>query len=231
MRHAWRHLTFLHWPVRVAALRPLIPKPLTIDTFDGSAWIGVVPVSMDFQMRNMPRISWLDAFAEINVRTYVRLHDKPGVWFLSLDCSSRIVTTVARAWYGLPYFKAETRVETAGGPVRYFNDRARPGAARFEAQAFPRGIPLPSKRNTLAHWLTERYCLYSIHRKKGIVRGEIHHAPWTLQEADMEVRANTMAQPLGIKLPRMQPIVHFANRTDVLVWPPEAIVADYATRE
>ncbi|MBI1826130.1 MAG: DUF2071 domain-containing protein [Planctomycetes bacterium] len=224
MRHSWHDLTFLHWPVSVATLRPLIPQPLTIDTFDGDAWIGVVPFSMDFRVRNMPKIPWLGAFSEINVRTYVRLNDKPGVWFLSLDCSSRIVTTVARTWYGLPYFNANTRVEIAKGPIRYLNDRCNGhGIARFDALVLPGGRPSRSKPDTLAHWLTERYCLYATRRSSSIIRADIQHAPWNLQEADMEVHSNTMTEPLGIKLSATQPIAHFARRMDVLVWPPEPV--------
>lgn len=224
MRHTWRDLTFLHWPIPVEALRPLIPLPLQIETFDGQAWIGVIPFSMSFRLRNMPLIPLVSTFAEINVRTYVRLHDTPGVWFLSLDCSNCIVAKVARVWYGLQYFTARTLVESNQDAIRYSSCRwADQECARFEAQSRPEGERFHSKQGTLAHWLTERYCLYAIGRNSKLLRAKILHAPWELQEADVILHTNTMGEAHGIKLPDTAPIAHFAKLTNVLVWPPEKL--------
>lgn len=224
MRHRWYDLTFLHWPVPVAMLRPLIPEPIEIDTYEGEAWIGVIPFWMSFRLRNVPWMPLVTTFAEVNVRTYVRFNGTPGVWFLSLDCSSCVVSSVARAWYGLHYFRARTAVEPGDGAVHYSSERSNAdGSARFDAWCRPSGARFRSSPGSLCHFLTERYCLFATNRAGRILRADIHHAPWELQDADADLHTNTMAASHGITLPSAKPIVHFAERTDVLVWSPERL--------
>src|SRR5437867_5100192 len=103
----WHDLLFLHWPVRPEIIRPLIPNGLELDTFDGAAWIGVVPFRMTgVRLRWLPPLPGISAFPELNVRTYVRVRDRPGVYFFSLDAGSRTAVAMARAWFHLPYFHA-----------------------------------------------------------------------------------------------------------------------------
>src|SRR5262245_4554326 len=107
MRMSWHDLLFAHWPVPVAAMRALVPAPLEVDTFDGAAWIGVVP----FRMTRvgplwLPPIPGVSSFAELNVRTYVTRDDKPGVWFFSLDAANPLAVRTARRFFHLPYFHA-----------------------------------------------------------------------------------------------------------------------------
>ncbi len=103
----WRNLLFAHWPLRAETLRPLIPPELEIDTFDGWAWIGVVPFYLSIRYRWMP---FGLSFPEVNVRTYVKHGEQSGVWFLSLDAESRLAVSVARRTYGLPYHAARMSV-------------------------------------------------------------------------------------------------------------------------
>ena len=104
MRQVWHDLVFAHWPVSVDQLRPLIPPGLQIDTYDGQAWIGVVPFRMSgIRPRLLPAVPWLSAFPELNVRTYVVADDKPGVWFFSLEAANLVAVTIARWWYCLLY--------------------------------------------------------------------------------------------------------------------------------
>src|SRR5262245_10075958 len=104
MAMRWHDLLFAHWPVDPAVLRPLIPASLQIDTYDGQAWIGVVPFRMTgVRPRFVPPLPGLSAFAEINVRTYVTIEQKPGVWFFSLDAANRLAVWAARLSYHLPY--------------------------------------------------------------------------------------------------------------------------------
>src|ERR671920_2567916 len=104
----WQDLLFMHWPLREDTLRPLIPPGLTLDTFDGSAWLGVVPFRMSgVRPRSLPRVPWLSAFPEINVRTYVTAEGKPGVWFFSLEATSRVAVRVARWAFHLNYLDAQ----------------------------------------------------------------------------------------------------------------------------
>lgn len=224
MAQSWHDLLFAHWPVPVTALRPLIPAALEIDTYAGQAWLAVVPFRMSgVRLRGTPAVPWLSNFLELNVRTYV-VHDcKPGVWFFSLDAENPVAVEIARRWFHLPYFRANMRLQEAGDWFHYESARTHRGAptAALRAKYRPISPPGPAVRGTLEHFLTERYCLYTTNRSGDLIRGEIHHGPWPLQTAEAEFAENTMASAAGIALPTSPPLLHFAHRQDVVVWPPE----------
>jgi uncharacterized protein YqjF (DUF2071 family) len=216
----WHDLLFLHWPVRPEILRPLIPEGLELDLFDGSAWIGVVPFRMTgVRPRYLPRFAGL-AFPEINVRTYVWSPGRSGIWFFSLDAANRLAVRTARARYGLPYYHARMSVRLEQGTVHYRSLRVdkRSSGAEFHASYKPAGEVYRSAPATLDRWLTDRYCLYAIDRRGRLGYADIHHAPWPLQPAEAELRTNTMTEPLGIRLPEIPPVAHFARRLDVIAW-------------
>ena len=165
MRMRWVDLLFAHWPMPVEALRPLVPPGLELDTFDGQAWLGIVPFRMeDVAPRFLPAVPGLGAFPELNVRTYVRRGRRRGVWFLSLDAASRFAVEGARAAFHLPYFRARMSSETEAGWVEYRSERVdrRGPAARFEGRYRPIGPVEPAAPGSLAAFLTDR---------RGLVRG------------------------------------------------------------
>ena len=218
----------MHWPVREDVLRPLIPPALTLDTFDGSAWLGVVPFRMSgVRPRFVPEIPRLSGFPELNVRTYVSADGKPGIWFFSLDAHSPIAVRVARATFHLPYFEARMSYHVVGEEVRYRSVRTHWGAkeARFAARYRPVGDPFESRPDTLEHFLTERYCLYAADKRGNVRRGDIHHRLWPLQPAEAEIETLVMTQQLGVVLPKKAPILHFSEHLDVLAWLPRRIPA------
>jgi uncharacterized protein YqjF (DUF2071 family) len=228
MAQGWDDLLFAHWPVPLAAVRPLIPDTLTIETFDGTAWLGVVPFSMRrVHARGLPPLPGLDAFSELNVRTYVTDGGKPGVWFFSLDAANRLAVAAARRWFHLPYFHARMESQRVGSAVLYRSVRTQRGApsAALAARYWPTGPVRHAAPGTLEHWLTERYCLYSVDRHGQLQRGEIHHAPWPLQPAEADLRLNSMAQAAGLALPDTPPLLHYSARQDVHVWPLAAVAA------
>ena len=219
---SWHHLLFAHWPVPPDALRPLIPGGLQLDTFEGQAWLGVVPFDIrSFKLRDLVPLPFMSAFPELNVRTYVTGKDKPGVWFFSLDAASKLAVAGARAIYHLPYFNASMSVRVEGETVHYWSRRTHRNAlpAEFVGTYRPTGPVYRSQPGTLDHWLTERYCLYAADRRGRLYRGEIHHHPWPLQPAEPEITTNTMAMAHGIHLPDLLPLLHYARRLDVAMWP------------
>ena len=221
MHMAWLDLLFMHWPLPPEMLRPLIPGGLELDTFEGQAWLGVVPFYMsNTRPRGVPPLPWLSAFAELNVRTYVTVSGKPGVWFFSLDAANPVAVRGARWSFSLPYFDARMSIERQGETIHYRSRRTHRGAppAEFVGQYRPTGEAYRSLPGTLEHWLTERYCLYSQDRRGRLWRGEIHHLPWPLQPAEAEVATNTMTAPIGIQLPDVPPLLHFVRRIDVVGW-------------
>jgi uncharacterized protein YqjF (DUF2071 family) len=223
LHQTWRDLLFAHWPVRVPVLRRFVPPGLEIDTFHGRGWVAVVPFRMTgVRPRFVPSVPGLSSFPELNVRTYVRRNGKPGVWFFSLEATNRVAVHVARAVFHLPYFRAKMHCAPHRlGGVEYESRRIHDGAppAEFEARYAPIGPVQQPGRGSLEHWLTERYCLYAEDGAGRLHRGDVQHAPWPLQRAEAEIRTNTMAAASGIELPDEAPLLHFAERVDVVVWP------------
>jgi uncharacterized protein len=229
MAQTWCNLLFAHWAVAPRVLRPLIPAGLTLQTYDGQAWLGITPfVLTGLRPRALPALPGVSQFPEINVRTYVTTGGKPGVFFFSLDAGSALAVMGARAAYSLPYFRARFEVRAgARGSIVYSSRRVHRGAPRAEfcAQYRPAGAAAAAAAGTLDHWLTERYCLYAVDRRGGLHRAEIHHPPWPLQPAEADITRNTMTAGLGFDVPDADPVLHFARRLDVHVWPPESVGA------
>jgi uncharacterized protein YqjF (DUF2071 family) len=226
MAQTWHDLLFAHWPVPMAALRSQIPASLEIDTFDGAAWVAVVPFRMSgVRLRGTPSVPWLSAFPELNVRTYVKRDGKPGVWFFSLDAANAVAVKIARRWFNLPYFRAEMQIQKHGDWLEYNSVRTHHGASPAElvCKYRPTAPPKSPVPGSLEHFLTERYCLYTANASGRLIRGEIHHAPWALQLAEAEFAKNSMAHAAGITLPNTPPLLHFAAGQDVIVWPPTKI--------
>lgn len=221
----WHDLLFLHWPLDPAALRPFLPPALELQTFDGAAWLGVVPFRMSsVRPRATPPLPWLSAFPELNLRTYVSFGGKPGVWFFSLDAANPLAVEAARLGYHLPYQHARMRCERHGEAVAYASER-RPGAApaAFVARYYPTGPAYHAGAGSLESWLTERYCLYAADRRGRLWRGEIDHRPWPLQPATVDIAANSMAAPLGLAF-NGAPLLHFSRRLDVVAWSLDRLV-------
>ncbi len=226
MVQQWHDLLFAHWALAPEKIRPLVPRELELDTFDGKAWVGVIPFWMSgVRFRALPQIPTASTFPELNVRTYVRAPqepDKPGVYFFSLDAASMLAVLGARAGAGLPYFWAEMKAEWTGDEIRYRSvRRQRPRGADLRARYRPIGPVSPTKTD-LEKFVTERYCLYVV--RSGIVhRIQIHHLPWPLQPAEAEFEKNTMAAAHGIELPPERPMLQFAKFLEVYIFAPERI--------
>jgi uncharacterized protein YqjF (DUF2071 family) len=222
----WHDLLFMHWPIKSEMLRPYMPTALTLDMFDGTAWIGVVPFQMrGVRPRLVPALPVLSAFPELNVRTYVTAEGKPGVWFFSLDAGNSAAVEMARDVFHLAYYNARMSCQLVGSHVRYSSVRTHRNSApaAFQGQYRPTGAVYRSTPGTLEHWLTERYCLYAANRQGQIWRGDIHHARWPLQPAEAEIERNTMTKQIGLTLPETKPILHFARYLDVVGWLPQRV--------
>ncbi|MGE3166241.1 MAG: YqjF family protein [Planctomycetota bacterium] len=220
-RQSWRDLLFAHWPVKAADLQPLVPAPLRVQEFDGTSWVGLVPFRMTGVMRRpLPDLPWVSAFPELNVRLYVEHDGKAGVWFLSLDATNPLAVWAARRFFHLPYFNARIVVDAVGDGIRYTAARPK-GLPSLRAHYRPTSAAYESKKGTLDHWLTERYCLYAQSSDGVIWRNEVHHAPWPLQQAEAEIAENTYLSSHGLSIEGDPITLHFARRIDVVVWKAE----------
>jgi uncharacterized protein len=215
----WCDLLFAHWRVPAEKLRRVMPPTLPLHLYDdGSAWLGITPfVVKGLRPRGTPPLPWVSYFAELNVRTYVELDGKPGIYFFSLDAARRAAVIAARRVYRLPYFHARMRADRVGARIDYESKRidSSGAPAAFRAQYSPAG---EITDDPLARWLAERYCAYTVDENARPLRIDIHHPPWPLQPAEGELEAQGMADQIGIQL-EGEPLLHFSARQDTLIWP------------
>jgi len=212
MGQTWQNLLSAHWRFAHDELRPHVPEPLELEEYDGSAWVGLTPFRVaGLRVRGVPPLPMLSSFLELNCRTYVRRDDRPGIWFFSLDASSRLAVEAARRSYKLPYRHARMGVRDGR-----FSAKPDGLQASFQARYAGAGDVFQAQQGTLEHFLTERYCLYG---DDGRLRADIHHPPWPLQEADATVEEHGIS-PVALE---GEPLCHFASRQDVVVWRPEPV--------
>jgi uncharacterized protein len=222
MTQTWHDLLFAHWPVDRPTLRTKVPSEFELDVFDGSGWLGIVPFRMtNVALRGLPALPWVSEFPELNVRTYVRVHDRPGIYFFSLDAGSAVAVQAAKTLLNLPYYFAFIAVTPQADSIEYESRRDNgPSNARLSARYRPDGTPVQAVSGSLEYFLTERYCLYNLDHRGAPYRLEIHHAPWPLQRANAQFTRNTMAAAAGLRLPDERPLLHFSKRQDMVAWAP-----------
>lgn len=225
MRMVWHDLLFMHWKVDADQLRKQMPDSLELDTFNGEAWIGIVPFRMSgVSLRWLPDVPWLSKFPELNVRTYViGPEGQRGVWFYSLDATNPVAVRGARWLYNLQYMDAKIdfrreRGSDCGSWIGYHNQRTHRGepSAELNVEYRPIGPVYEAAHGTLLDWLTSRYSLFSANRKGQLFRGDIDHEPWQIRDAQAIVHANTMTNGIGVDIPDADPLLHFSCTTKVL---------------
>lgn len=225
MQMDWEELLFAHWPVPARVLRDHIPPQLELEQFEGEAFLGLVPFRMNrVRPRVTPALPGTACFPELNVRTYVRHGERPGVWFFSLDAASWLSVRLARVGFGLPYFDARMGIEVGERGVVFRSRRVQRGAwpAEFVGEYRPTGPVSLAQPGTLEAFLVERYCLYSLRRGR-LMRGEVAHPPWPLQPAEAELRVNTMASLLQCRLAGPPPLLHYSKVLATVAWAPKVV--------
>jgi uncharacterized protein YqjF (DUF2071 family) len=236
MHQRWSHLLFVHWEVGAAALRGLLPPALNLDTFEGRAFLGLVPFTIsEGRFHGLPPLPLLSHFHEVNLRTYVHVGGRgPGVWFFSLDAANRLAAHAARLWYKLPYHWAAIRM-TPGAGAR--SPRSGDAAGRFSyasrrrgsrqaadcsLQYGPTGAVAPAVPGTLEYFLVERYVLYAWSRGR-LSRAQVHHEPYPVQAATVEDLQETLSVAAGVseKGNRLSPL--YAREVTVDIFPPRSL--------
>ena len=223
----WHHLLFLHWEVPAAELQRMIPPQLTIDTFEGNAYVGLVPFTMTGVRPVLtPPLPWVSSFHEVNVRTYVHRDGRePGVWFFSLDASSSIAVAAARAAYKLPYFHSEIEFAASADPrpiIDFTSQRddprgTKPANARLRYQPME-GIVAHASPGTIEHFLIERYILYTIDSEHRLYRARVHHQPYPVNRAEILELDETLVWASGIRRSEDIPLRHYAREVNVKIY-------------
>ncbi|MEV4757720.1 DUF2071 domain-containing protein [Micromonospora sp. NPDC049559] len=220
MYHRWSRIAFLHWRYPTETLQALVPAPLTVQTCDGSAWVGLTPFLMrGVRAPGVPALPWLSRFPETNVRTYVRdPSGRSGIWFFSLDAARLPAVLAARAGYALPYFWSEMAVRVDGDVVSYRSRRRWPSTGRGRRRAELRLGPALAEPeyDALAHFLTARYRLFSKVAGR-LVAAEVEHPPWPLRHAEPVRLDQDLLTSAGIPAPDTDPLVHASDGVPVRV--------------
>ena len=210
----WTDALFLHWPVPAASLEARLPGDLQLDTFEGTAWVSIVAFRIAHaRPRGVPHALGWPTFPEINLRTYVRDAERAGIWFFSLDATSRVAVELARRFVHLPYYSAAVESAFESGALSYRLERTdrRAPAARLDARASFGGGTRTAAPGTLEHWLVERYCFFTAGRRGRTLRGDVVHQPWPLRDATAEVSGNTLLAAARIVPSSLAPIAHASS--------------------
>ncbi|WP_050614160.1 YqjF family protein [Bacillus testis] len=217
MTQTWENVLFMHYPIQYDCLRPHIPEGLEIDTFNGQAWITVLPFKItNMRVRYMPAIPLVSSFLELNVRTYVKKDGIPGIYFFSLDASELLAVVGAQASTGLPYRYARMSMRHDDNAYHFNSTRRFDQRSHMLDVSYTEGpVLIENLPDTLDHWLLERYCLYTF-RLGMLLRGDIHHDKWKVTQTKVELRANSM---LSFLLKKEPELCHFSKERHVYFYP------------
>jgi uncharacterized protein YqjF (DUF2071 family) len=223
MHMTWHDLLFAHWSFEADAIQSRLPAGMTVDTFGGRAWLGIVPFRMSrIRWRGLPGFPTTQAFVELNVRTYVRVHNMPGVYFFSLDAPHRLPNAIARSAYKLNYQLAFMRFWREAEWIAYRSIRTSDDAM-FVSRHRPVGPTGPAEAGTLSHFLTHRYRMYMSGPRAGdLWQADVEHEPWELSDAEAMIDLNTVARPLGLELTG-RPHLLFSKGTQTRVGIPRRV--------
>ncbi len=220
-RQRWNHLFFAHWPVEPSLVQATLPPGLQVDTFDGRAYVGIVPFAMErVRPTGLPALPWISWFLELNVRTYV--HDaagRPGVWFYSLDCNQPVAVEIARRWFHLPYQHARMAADFADPYIEYGCERRQADSLQAHYTWRPGRDGREAEPGSLEFFLVERYRLFVADRRGRLQAGRVHHAPYRIHEPTVTECSTEPARLAGFDLNGPPTSVLTADAVDVTIFP------------
>ncbi|MEV4165395.1 YqjF family protein [Nonomuraea dietziae] len=220
MYHRWSDITFVHWRFPPDVVQALVPGCLKVETFDGTAWVGLTPFLMeDVRAPGTPALPWLSRFPETNLRTYVRdARGRSGIWFLSMEAGRLPAALGGRAGYWLPYFWSDMSVRTDGSLRRYRSRRYWPGPSGARCDVDVETGPDLAERelDELAHFLTARFRLFTVVAGR-LASAEVEHPPWPLRHARLAGLDQDLLRVAGLPAPDQTPLLHASPGVPVRV--------------
>jgi hypothetical protein len=241
LSQSWNDALFAHFAIDPLTLRRLVPEALTLDLYDGVAWLTISPFcTSHLRPSGVPPLPGLSFFPQVNLRTYVTMQgrsgpSKPGLYYFSVDAANLSAVWFARIFFRMQFWHSAIQIGGATIQARKSTERtirfrssrlhgpaALNGPVQFDAVYAPGGEAARARRGSLDEFLMERYCVYSWNRRK-FYRTEVHHQPWPLQRASVEIRSNNMAEPFGLSLGMKPDLCHFSRSLKVLTWAPVSV--------
>ncbi|WP_255194088.1 YqjF family protein [Natronobeatus ordinarius] len=215
----WRHLLFANWSLEPDVVAAHLPASLSVDTFDGRAWLSVVPfVNVDVRPRGVPALAGFP-LPELNLRTYVTRDGESGVYFFSLDAAGSLGVLGARLFHHLPYYYARMRLRRRerDGRIRFTSRRRHPGErpVLFDAIYRPTGEPFTAESGSLAAFLTERYRYYTEDSRGRLRYADVDHEPWTLRDATATLEDESLFRANGFTPPEGSPVCYYSRGLEV----------------
>jgi len=222
MLQSWCDLTFLHWRYPLEFVQRLVPPPLRVESFDGSAWVGITPFFLrGLRAKLLPALPWISQFPETNCRTYVRAPDgHSGIWFFSLDAARILAVMGARLTYGLPYAWSRMRVTKTVGQVTYESARRWPDSRSRTRIVVEPGDEINPEPLDVFH--TARFRLYSFVLGK-LICAKVDHAPWPLRSARLVEAQQTLTEAAGLSQPLQAEMVRYSPGVDVRIGSPALV--------
>jgi uncharacterized protein YqjF (DUF2071 family) len=225
MTQQWRSLAYVHWPYAPTDVAQLLPDGLEVDTFDGRAWVGLVPFHMaDIAARFTPPIPYFGTFPETNVRTYVRGPEGPGVWFHSLDINRLLPVLVARLTYRLPYVWSKMTINVAPDRIEYRATRRWPGPRGSRSRLVVAVGERIDHPEPFEHFLSARWGLYTMLGSR-LAYARVEHAPWPLHRAEATVIDDDLMAAAGYAAPQGAPHVMYSPGVSVRIDRPRIVGA------
>lgn len=221
MLQGWHKLTSLHWRYDPDVVQSILPDGYRVDTFDGAAWVGLIPFHMRrIRLPGLPPLGPLSTFPETNIRTYiVDPEGRRAVWFSSLDVSRLLPTLVARVSYQLPYCWSRMSIEETGDVITYTSERRWPRSTRGASSAVSvrRGETIdPADITELEHFLTARWALGTTLGRQ-LMWADVDHARWPLQRAELLSWDQTLLDAAGLPEPFGEPVVLYSPGVEVRI--------------
>jgi hypothetical protein len=226
MTHRWERLTFLHWRYDPAVVQRALPSGLQVETYDGAAWVGLVPFYIRVSLPHTPSVPWASRFCETNVRTYVRDGEgRSGIWFFSLDAERLGAVVAARTTYRLPYFWSDLSITEEGEQIEYAGRRRWPAPSGATSRVvLSRGEAVDRQQLTLLdHFLTARWIVFSRWGERYMF-ARAHHLPWPLHRAEVLELDDEFVAAAGLQAPDGAPLVHYSPGVEVRVGVPQKTV-------
>ncbi len=223
MVQSWNEIVFVHWRYDPSEVQRLLPAGVEVDTFDGSAWVGLIPFHMDglgFPPSILHPLPHVGSFPEVNIRTYVRSRGRRGVYFLSLDIDRYLPAVVARLGYRIPYCVGDVRHVRVGDRVMSSVDRRWPSSGRGATASLSVRVGSAVDADPLTAFLTARWGLISSNPYGRFGYAPVEHPAWQLHEAEIEHLDERLTTAAGLSAPVGAPHVLFSTGTDVRIgWP------------